>query len=72
MATVILIGEQLIAKVTGAVGVEGGRTQALVPRSQTLFESGGLGYQFIIDDNGVATDLVEIHISGAYTYHRQR
>jgi hypothetical protein len=49
----------------------GGERQRLVPRSQTLFES-GLGYQFIVDEKGVATDVVEIHVSGPYKYPRQR
>ena len=40
--------------------------------SQTHFEGLGLGYQFIVDDKGVATDLVEIHISGPYRFPRQR
>jgi hypothetical protein len=48
----------------------GGERQRLVPRSQTLFET-GLGYQFIVDDKGVATDVVEIHVSGPYKYPRQ-
>ncbi|MGH9254068.1 MAG: hypothetical protein ACRD3C_05810 [Vicinamibacterales bacterium] len=48
----------------------GGELQRLVPRSQTLFES-GLGYQFIVDGNGPATHVVEIHVSGGYRYARQ-
>ena len=51
-----------------AVGTE---TQRLVPRTETLFES-GLGYRFIVDDKGVTTDVVEIHVSGGYQYPRQR
>ena len=69
---VLLSGGQLIAKVVGAAGVDGGETRPLVPQSQTLFEGVGLGYQFIVDDKGVATDVVEIHVSGPYTYSRQR
>ncbi|MSO81854.1 MAG: hypothetical protein EXQ53_00960 [Acidobacteria bacterium] len=49
----------------------GGETQRVFPRTQTLFES-GLGYQFIVGDKGVATDVVEIHVSGGYRYPRQR
>jgi len=44
----------------------------LVPRSQTMFEGVGLGFQFVVDDKGVVTDLVEIHISGPYRFPRQR
>ena len=49
----------------------GGETQPLVPRTQTLFE-GTLGYQFEVDDKGVATHVTEIHVSGGYRYARQR
>jgi hypothetical protein len=56
----------------GAAGLEDGAERPLVPRSQTLFEGLGLGYQFIVDDKGVATDLVVIHISGPYKFPRQR
>jgi hypothetical protein len=56
----------------GAAGLEDGALRPLVPRSQTLFEGLGLGYQFIVDDKGVATDLVVIHISGPYKFARER
>ncbi len=69
---VLLSGGQLIAKVAGAAGVDGGETRPLVPLSQTSFEGLGLGYQFIVDDKGVATDVVEIHVSGPYKYTRQK
>ena len=51
-------------------GPQGSRPPAvprtLIPQSQTLFEGLGLGYQFIVDDKGVATAVVEIHVSGPY------
>ena len=62
---------QLIAKVSGAAGVDGGEMRPLVPQSQTTFEGVGLGYQFIVNDKGTVTELVEIHISGPYRYARQ-
>ena len=77
---VSLSGGQLIARILGA-DVEGGlgasgldedSSRPLVPLSQTLFEGLGLGYRFIVDDEGVATDLVLIHISGPHTFSRQR
>jgi hypothetical protein len=37
-----------------------------------VFEGLGLGYQFIVNDKGEATDLVVIHISGPYKFTRQR
>jgi len=74
-------GSQLMVKIVGAADIEGGlgtagldpdAPQPLAPRSQTLFEGLGLGFQFIVDDKGVVTDLVEIHISGPYKFPRQR
>jgi hypothetical protein len=76
---VSLSGGQLIAKIVGPVegglgapGLDEGAPRPLVPQSQTLFEGLGLGYQFVVDDKGVATDLIVIHISGPYKYARQR
>jgi len=71
---------QLIATITGAysasglgaAGLDEGAPRLLVPLSDTLFEGLGLGYEFIVDANGVATDLVVTHISGNYNYPRQR
>ena len=68
---VSLSGGQLIAKIIGAAGIDGGEMRPLIPQSQTLFEGLGIGYQFIVDDKGTATDLVEVHISGASRYPRQ-
>jgi hypothetical protein len=67
---VSLSGGQLNAKIT-TTGVEENEPRPLVPQSQTLFEGLGLGYQFVVDDKGVATDVIEIHISGPYKYPRQ-
>ena len=78
---VSLSGGQLMVKIVGAADIEGGlgtagldpdAAQPLRARSQTLFEAFGLGFQFIVDDKGVATDLVEIHISGPYKFPRQK
>jgi len=67
-----LSGGQLIAKVLVGGTIAGDESRPLVPQSQTLFEGLGLGYQFIVDDTGVATDVDEIHISGAWRLSRQR
>jgi hypothetical protein len=69
---VSLSGGQLIAKIIGRAAVDGGEMRPLIPQSQTLFEGLGIAYQFIVDDKGVATDLVEIHISGPQRFPRQR
>ena len=67
---VSLSGGQLIAKIPGGT-IAGDESRPLVPQSQTLFEGLGLGYQFIVDDKGVTTDVVEIHVTGPYRYPRQ-
>jgi hypothetical protein len=69
---VSLEGGQLIARVTGSADDDGGPIRPLVPRSQRVFEGIGLGYEFVVDDKGVATELVEIHISGPYRYARKK
>ena len=67
---VTLSGSQLIARVVGAAAIDGGEMRPLVPRSETLFEGVGLGYQFIVDAKGVATAVVEIKVNGPITYTR--
>jgi hypothetical protein len=69
---VSLSGGQLIAKIIGAAAVDGGEIRPLIPQSQTMFEGLGIAYEFIVDDKGMATDLVEIHITGVSRYPRQR
>jgi hypothetical protein len=75
---VTLSDGRLITRITGpdiegglgAVGLDEGAPRALVPQSQTVFEGLGLGFRFLVDDKGLATALVVIHISGPYTYSR--
>ena len=43
----------------------------LLAQSETLFVGDGLGYQFIREGQGVATHVIEQHVSGAYTYARR-
>src|SRR5882724_2546697 len=43
------------------VSVAGGEPQRLAPQSETNFSGTGLGYNFIRDDRGIATDVMEIH-----------
>jgi hypothetical protein len=59
----------LVAKIADGT-IAGDESRPLVPQSQTLFEGQGLGYQFIVDDKGVATDVVEIHVSGPWRFPR--
>jgi hypothetical protein len=54
------------------VSVNGGPKQPIVPQSETSFSGTGLTYQFLRDNQGIATDLVEGHISGDYKFERQK
>jgi hypothetical protein len=77
---ITLQGGKLIAKITGeaiegglgATGLDEGAARTLIPQSETVFDGLGLGFRFVVDDKGAANDLVVIHISGPYTYHRVR
>ena len=54
------------------VSVNGGPKGLIVPQSETNFSGTGLSYQFIRNGQGIATDLVEGHISGDYKFARQK
>jgi len=54
------------------IAVEGGAPQPLVPHSETNFSGSELGYKFIRDEHGFATDLIESHVSGDYKLRRQK
>jgi len=69
---VSLSGGRLMAKIIGAAAVDGGEMRPLIPLSQTLFEGLGIGYRFIVDDKGAATDVVEIHNSGEQRFPREK
>ena len=68
---VSLSGDELIAKVTGAAAIDGGEMRSLIPQTETVFDGAGIVYQFIVGDNGVATALDEIHISGPSRFPKQ-
>ena len=57
---------------TLSVSVNGGPKQTIVPQSETNFSGTGLSYQFLRNGQGIATDLVEGHISGDYKFERQK
>ena len=77
---VSLAGGQLVATIVGAydarglgaAGLDQGAPRPLVPQSETLFEGLGLGYRFMVNEEGAATDVMVIHVSGDYRYSRQR
>ena len=53
------------------IAPEGRTPQPLFAQSETSFSGSGLGYTFIRDDRGIATDVIEMHVSGDYKLHRQ-
>jgi hypothetical protein len=53
------------------VSVNGGPKQPIVPQSDTNFSGTGLTYAFIRGADGIATDVLEGHISGEYKFARQ-
>ena len=61
------MGGELVATINDAP-----QSVPLVAQSDTLFESGGLGYRFVMEGSGRATHVVEIHVSGDYKYARVR
>ncbi|HXD21202.1 MAG TPA: hypothetical protein VN654_29525 [Vicinamibacterales bacterium] len=69
---VSLSGDQLIAKITGRAAVDGGEMRPLVPQSQTVFDGVGIIYEFVVDDKGMATALMEIHISGPQKFPKEK
>jgi hypothetical protein len=56
---------------TLSVSVNGGQVQPIVPQSETNFSGTGLTYRFIRDPQGIATDVIEGHVSGDYKFARQ-
>jgi len=54
----------------GAAGLEKGVPRILIPLSQTLFDGLGLGYRFVISDEGEVESVQITHVSGDYTYSR--
>src|SRR5438093_4464253 len=53
------------------ISVNGGPKQPIVPQSETNFSDTGLSYQFIRNDQGIATAVLEGHISGDWKFERQ-
>jgi hypothetical protein len=76
---ITLEGGKLIARVEGtaagglgAAGLDEGAPATLVAQSETVFDALGLGFRFVVDDKGAVNELVVLHISGPYTFHRVR
>jgi hypothetical protein len=54
------------------ISVNGGPKERILPQSETSFSGTGLTYQFMRDDHGIATHIVEGHVSGDYMFQRQK
>lgn len=54
------------------VSVNGGPKQPVIPQSETMFTGTGLTYQFVRDNQGLATDVIEGHVAGDFKYARQK
>ena len=54
------------------LSLNGGPKQPITPLSETSFAGTGLTYRFTRDPQGAGTSLVESHISGDYSYTRQK
>ena len=70
---VILEGGELMMERSGAENDQrnGDQRLRLFPRSETNFEcSCGWGYRFRMGNDGVATEVEEIHVSGNWTLVR--
>ena len=52
--------------------VNGGPPQHIIPRSETSFSGLGLAYDFVRQGEGMATHVIEGHVSGDYKYERQK
>jgi hypothetical protein len=49
-----------------------GARQRLIPKSEASFlqGGGGFGYVFTVGDDGIATTISEVHVSGAWPFDR--
>jgi hypothetical protein len=54
------------------ISLNGGPKQKILPQSETSFSGTGLTYKFTRDGQGIATDLIEGHVSGDYKFPRQK
>ena len=49
---------------------KGNSRRPMIPQSETAFLVGGFGYVFTVDDDGTATTISEVHVSGAWPFAR--
>lgn len=48
----------------------GNSIEELIPQGETAFIRGGWGYVFTVDEDGKATAVSEVHVSGGWTFPR--
>jgi hypothetical protein len=76
-AEVTLADDGIVLTRTPRYSDTGGNTTSaesrLIPQSQTAFDcSCGLGFVFTVGADGVATEVLEVHVSGAWPFKRVR
>jgi hypothetical protein len=54
------------------VSVDEGPKQPIFPQSEMSFSGTGLTYRFVRDERGIATSVLEGHVSGEYDFKRQK
>lgn len=54
------------------ISVDGGPAQPIIPQSEVRFSGTGLTYEFIRDDHGIGTAVLEGHVAGDFKYERQK
>ena len=64
--------EIILVMVRSSLKKRGGARTRLVPQSETIFINGGLRLEFIRDSRGVATHLLDGHVSGDYKFERTK
>ncbi len=42
----------------------------MLPQSEIAFVVGGFGYVFTVGDDGMASTISEVHVSGAWPFER--
>ena len=49
---------------------KGTSRRPMLPQSETAFVVGGFGYVFTVGDDGMASTISEVHVSGAWPFER--
>ena len=49
---------------------KGNSRRPMIPQTETAFIVGGFGYVFTVEDDGMASTISEVHVSGAWPFER--